>query len=185
MSHDVINFLPEEKIRAFRRMYQARILSTAAVALAFLVVAHVALLTPTYLYIENEYTSRNAQLKALASERAQEGQETLAVRVEALAKNTERLDAFLEKPRASTFAQALLAVPQTGISLHALSIDVPAGNKITIRVSGTASSREELRTYHLALSALSFVSSADLPLSVYAKENDIPFSISLTGTLSP
>ena len=185
MSHDVINFLPEEKIRAFRRMYQARIASTAAVAVALLVVAHAALLTPTYLYIENEYSSRNAQLAALAGGYAQEGQETLSTRVEALTKNTQRLGLFLEKPRASTFVEALLAVPQTGVSLQALSIDVPTGNQITIRVSGTASSREELRTYHLALSALPFVSSADLPLSVYAKESDIPFSIDLSGTLSP
>jgi Tfp pilus assembly protein PilN len=185
MSHDVINFLPESSVRAFGRMYQARLASTVAVAVALLVVAHVALLTPTYLYIENEYMTRSAQLAMLAGEHAQEGQEALSARVGALAKNTERLDAFLGKPRVSTFVQALLTVPQTGVSLYALSIDVPTLDGVTMRVSGTASSREELRAYHLALSTLPFVSSADLPLSVYAKESDIPFSITLVGTLSP
>jgi Tfp pilus assembly protein PilN len=186
MSHDVINFLPDVQVRAFRRTYLARLASTWAVAIALVVVAHVALLTPTYLYIENEHASRVEQLQILTAP-PQEGQESLGARVEALSQNTKRLNLFLEKPRGSYFMQELLALPQKGVYIHALSIDVSTtlSNQIQMRVSGTASSREELRAYYLALSDLSFITSTDLPLSVYAKENDIPFSIGITGTITP
>jgi hypothetical protein len=54
-----------------------------------------------------------------------------------------------------------------------------------MEITGVADTREDLRGYDAALSALPYVSSVDLPISVYAKSSSIPFSISLTGSLTP
>ncbi len=52
-------------------------------------------------------------------------------------------------------------------------------------VSGMAATRDALRQYATALGGLPYVSKADLPISAYAKDSDITFTITLTGTLTP
>jgi Tfp pilus assembly protein PilN len=54
-----------------------------------------------------------------------------------------------------------------------------------MEISGIADTREDLRSYESALSALPFVTNADLPISDYAKASAIPFTITLTGSLAP
>jgi len=56
------------------------------------------------------------------------------------------------------------------------------GKKI-LSVSGTAANREALRTYQLALQGAPFTLTAALPVSAYAKDSDIAFTITIT--LSP
>lgn len=187
MSHDVINFLPEDKIQAFKRMYGARVLSAVALALVFVVAAHVALLAPAYVYIHETYTSAQMQLAALQNTDQKGDSNDMVDRVAAAHKNANTLKAFLDTPQSSTFIQALLGLPSDGISLGEISVDIAetSGRALTMRVSGVASTREALRTYHLAVSGLPFVAQADMPLSVYARESDIPFSIAITGTTTP
>jgi len=48
-----------------------------------------------------------------------------------------------------------------------------------------ADNRETLRQYLGVLDALPQVAKAELPISAYAKEKDIGFTITLTGTLEP
>ncbi len=187
MSHDVINFLPEDKVQAFKRMYGARVLSATALALVFVAAAHVALLAPAYVYIHETYTSAQMQLAALQNTDQKGESNDIVERVAAAEKNAQTLEAFLDTPQASTFIQALLKLPAVGISLGEISVDIAqtTANTLSMRVSGVADTREALRTYHLAVSGLPFVVQADMPLSVYARENEIPFSIVITGNTTP
>lgn len=187
MLHDLVNFLPRERVDAFRRMYTIRMLCVVAIGVTFVTTIHVALITPTYIYIHKEYETRKSKHAVLISTQARNGHEEISKRLDTLSAGVARLQEFLAPVRTSDVIRALLQVPHPKVQLHGIHVAVPAvqGGQTQIQISGVASSREALRTYHLALLQWSFVQSADLPLSVYAKESDIPFSISIAGQGTP
>lgn len=180
MSHDVTNFLPVDKQRAFRRGYFLRLGVLALFLCAFLVLAHGVLLVPSYLYAKDLQAQAQSQLSARSLAALEEGEEGIPARVERLEAQAEMLAQFFASPTATERLNEVLEVPSAGIVLSTLSIDMTSGGEGRMRVAGNAVSREGLREYYLALSALPFVAQADLPLSAYAKETDIDFAIDIT-----
>jgi hypothetical protein len=143
------------------------------------------LLFPSYLYISEELALERAQLSELEASLAQNGQGDINARFTRLNEHAKRLLTFSQTPAASDALERLLEVPHANVALSGFSVDAAVGNVRQGKISGIADSREALRVYHQALTAVPFVTKADLPLSAYAKEADIPFSILLTLTLTP
>lgn len=182
MSANLTNFLPPERIRALRGDYRLRVATLSAILLAVLVVVHGILLIPAYLYLSDKADAERARLAELSSGSA-DGGAGVAARTAALEQNSARLLAVASSTPASDLIAAILAVPRAGISLVGMSYDAGAAPRLIL--TGTASTRDTLRAYDLALDALPYVANAELPLSAYAKESEIPFTITLTGTLRP
>jgi hypothetical protein len=75
----------------------------------------------------------------------------------------------------------LLAVAHGGITLSAINYVRGVGaDQSMLTVSGTATTRDALRVYQHALQDARFAQSAELPVSAYAKDSSIPFSIDIT-----
>ena len=80
--------------------------------------------------------------------------------------------------------RAVLAISHPGITLSGFDYVPGAGkNPGTLAISGTAATRDTLRNYQTALQSAPFAVTANLPVSAYAKDTGIPFSI--TVTLAP
>ncbi len=184
MSAELTNLLPEERIRAFRRGYFFKLGTVAAVAGAIVVLAHAALLAPAYLYLKDEVALEQAHLDEIAANLAASGEGEMRTRQKQLEADAARLVALASSPQATNVIRAVLQVPRTGIEISGFTFHAPQPDG-RFAITGTAATRESLRQYALALSKLSFAKSADLPLSAYAKESDIPFTITLTGPLMP
>lgn len=180
MSHDVTNFLPPDKRQAFKRGYFLRLGILALFLIAFLVLAHGVLLIPSYLYAKDLKAQAQTQLSARSLAALEEGEEGISARLERLETQAETLATFFRSPTATERFNQVLDVPSAGITLTTLSIDMTGEGEGRMRIVGRASSREVLREYYLALSSLSFIAQADLPLSAYAKETDIDFAIDVT-----
>jgi hypothetical protein len=89
-------------------------------------------------------------------------------------------------PTVSSLIRAVLKVPRPGITISGFSYSPPTGSAAgKFLILGMAATRDDLRRYDLALAALPFVTNADLPISAYAKEASIPFTITLSGSLLP
>lgn len=184
MSSELTNLLPDERIRAFRRSYFFRLASCAALTVALLAIIHAALLLPSYLYLHDEVTLAQAHLDEIAANLASSGEGEMQARLARLEGDASRLVALSSAPSATAAISAVLSIPRSGISISGFTFHTPSpGGRLAI--TGTAATRESLRQYALALSKLPFAKSAELPLSAYAKESDIPFTITLTGPLSP
>ena len=186
MTADLTNLLPPRRKRLLAHEYLFR-LGTVAVWLAvILVVIHGLLLFPSYLYVNQQERAREDQLQTLKASASGATEQELAIRIEAIEKKAKQLAALGTQASASGALRAVLVVPRTGISLHGFMY-APAAAKDSNRLTlaGTAASRESLRLYLEALSALPFVTKAELPISAYAKERDIDFTITLTGSLIP
>lgn len=182
---ELTNLLSEDRVRALKREYLLRVLTTTAILGSALIIVHATLLVPSYMYLFEELKARTAHLQSLTSAFASsEGQE-MGARLAVLNERAQRIDTLTKTPSGSLLVRNILAVPHENIRITGFSLSRTDEMQASLRIVGVSSSREALRRFHEKLTKLSFVSRADLPLSVYAQESDIAFSIALSGTLAP
>lgn len=151
---------------------------------AILLVFQGILLLPTYLYIRESTDALQKEIALFVATNGREEAQSVGERIAILEERAKNIESILSAPSVSALLRAVLAVPKGGIEISRFSI---SGGEETRRmtISGLAANRESLRDFHAALQTLSFVDHADLPLGAYALDSDIPFTITLTGPLTP
>lgn len=186
MYPELTNLLPPERLRAVKREYFLRLATAGVFALALVVVGSGILLLPSYLYLNQQIqvaqTHSNdidAHLSAIAGQSAN-------TRISSLSADADYLARLQQVPSASTAFRAVLIVSRPGIALTGFTYS-PAQHKNDgkMTLTGLSQTRETLHAYTDALTALPFVTNVDLPISAYAKDSSIPFTITLMGTLMP
>ena len=182
MFPELTNLLPQNRIRKLRYEYFIRLATVAVNLLIVVMSASVALLVPSYGYMNQQVGARQARLDSLAASLATNQGKEANVRLVTLTTNATYLARLATTPSVTAAMRAVLAVPRTGIVLTAFTFMPPSKQGPgRMSLSGTASTREALRAFHQALGELPFVTTADLPIGVYAKVSDIPFGITLVG----
>jgi hypothetical protein len=179
------NLLPEDRQKALTREYLLRLSTVTLFFVAVLLVIHAALLAPSYLYLTEEAKAREAHLSGVASSLATSEGNELGTRVSALTTKADALISLSSAPSAAEAVRRVLSVPLGGVRVHGIALTLPENGEGQMRIMGTAPTRDSLRQYFAALEKLPGVSHADLPLSVYAEERDLPFSITLSGSFTP
>lgn len=186
MASELLNLLPPERLRAWKRDYFVRLATVCVLALTVVVVGSGALLVPAYLYLGEQTEARQAYVKTLDKELADAKEKGTSQRLTALTEGATYLARLATTTTATGAFRGVLAAPRTGVTLTGFTYTSPTqGTNGRMDLKGQATTREALRAYTEALSALPFVSNVELPISAYAKERDIPFTITLTGTLRP
>ena len=164
-----------------------RLVIVVLALLTCVVLFHAILLLPTYFYARGEVVRGKEALAAIDSTQLTAEEEEVRARAARVKAATNHLSRLEGTPAATAALRSVLAVPSEGIGLtgftYAAAASAEAQNRMD--VSGIARSREALRSYVAALDALPSVESAELPISAYAKETNIPFTITLSGSLTP
>lgn len=182
MSTDLINLLPEDAARSARRSYLLRLATVALGMLAIVIAANGVLLMPVYGYLKQELGQRSARLAELDQALLTTGDQQAIDRLAAIRTGVSYLGHLATSTSATKSVRLVLSVPNTGIHVQSFTFGPsPKGKTYDMRVAGRADTREALRNYDLALSSVPGVSNVNLPVSAYAKENDIDFVITLTG----
>ncbi|MDP2655391.1 MAG: hypothetical protein Q8P17_02450 [bacterium] len=183
MHNELTNLLPLERQRAFSRDYIFRLVTVVALMLTALIGAAAVLLLPSYVFLVNdEYTKKN-RLATIEATIPSADEKNLLKRLSALSVNTATLTALGNSPSVSRIVREMLAIPRPGIILSSFSYASAVEKKSgTLVVSGTAATRDSLQRYQTALQNASFIRSADLPVSAYAKDSQISFAITITLT---
>lgn len=183
---ELSNLLPASKRRALRREYFVRLVTVAFGLATLLVVVLGVLLLPTYIYAHEEEAREQAQLSQMAASASSAEQHSVNDRINSVKADITYLGRLGAQPAASEAIRAILAVPHRGVTISGFTYTAPTPTaKAQMSVTGTASTRDTLRSYVSSLSQLPYVSNADLPISAYAKDHAIPFTVTLTGTLKP
>lgn len=184
MDNDQTNLLPLERQHVISRDYFLRLGVTIVIFVTLLILAAVVLLVPTYVLLSESVRAKEAHLGSIESALFSTDEAGLVARLAALSENAATLSALASAPSTSATIRVALAVSRPGISLSGL-VYAPATEMRpgTLSISGTAATRDALRSYQLVLSGSSFVTAADLPVSAYAKDSNISFTI--TVTLAP
>ena len=184
MHNELTNLLPSEYRAALMRSYFLRLSVVGVLAASVLIAIAMILLVPTYMLLTQSARTKEARLATIDSALASTDQTMFSARLSALSSSAAELSALDQTPSASAIVRSMLALPRSGISLSDFTY-TPAGEAGSgvLTVSGIAATRESLRSYQIALQGASFTQSADLPVSAYAKDSNIRFTI--TVTLAP
>ena len=180
MYPELTNLLPEERVRRLRRDYFVRLALVVEVLGILLVVSMAIVLTPTYRFLQKQVHTKQEQLTALEARLATSDEVRLEARLKALSANAALLALLGSAPTRSEVIESLLALPSPGITLSGFSFSAGKGTtQGTLAITGTANTRDRLRAYQLTLLEAPFVQSADLPISAYAKDTAIDFTITI------
>jgi len=185
MSHELTNLLPSEKRRAFTREYFMRLAVVLLSLLGAATLMGAAMLVPPYLAFSQELRVKEADLARLAALLDNAQEKEVGERLASLAADAEHLSRLEALPSVTGGLRAVLAVPDEGVSIAHIAFTPSASGAHTMTLSGTAATRGALQRYEQALAALPFVESTNLPISTYAKEVDLEFIITLTGSFTP
>jgi hypothetical protein len=175
------NLLPPEREHALKSDYRTRLVVVALWLISALTLGAGALLIPTYLLLAQQEGIKSVQLASLTAKLSSSDEVALAQRLAALSENASRLTDLGKDPSISNTLREMLAIAHVGAALTALDYTPGDGKQArVVKISGTAASRNALRNYQLALEGSPLVASASLPVSAYAKDTDIPFTIVVT-----
>lgn len=181
MLPELTNLLPPERKRTLARAYLFRLLTLAFFAAGAVCIAHGILLFPAYAYLLEENEIQKERVAELSERREVSGFTDVSERIAAFSARAASLEELRTHPAASDALYAVLKVPRSGVRITSFGFAAPEGGEPgRMQVAGVAATREALRAFDSALASLPFVRSTDLPLSAYARESSIPFSIALT-----
>ncbi len=181
MYNELTNLLPEERQRALSRAYFWRLGAVVAVLVTILVAVAGLLLLPIYVFLTQSAATKQAHLTSIESALSSANEANLSARLAALPSDAAVLSSLGSAPSASATLRAALAIARPGIILTGFAYTPAGGGTPGILViSGTAATRDALRTYQLALQNDPFATAANLPVSAYAKDTNIVFTISVT-----
>mgnify|MGYP001581405480 FL=1 len=181
MYNELTNLLPFERQHALSRDYVLRIAVVSTWLLTTITFVAALLLLPTYVLLAASSDAKEMRLANIKSTISSADEAAFAVRLTKLSNNVAILTTLANASSASAIVRTMLAVARPGITLSGLNY-TPAALKSpdTLVLSGTAATRAALRNYQLALESVPFVRSAALPISAYAKETNITFTIAVT-----
>lgn len=181
MNNEMTNLLPPERQHALVKNYYIRLGVVIALMISALMLSAAILLLPSYVLLSMNENAEKSRLAAIEATLSSADERDLSVRIATLSRDSEALFALEKASSASATARLILAIAHPGIAISALSYASAADEGSgTLVVSGVAATRDALRKYQIALQNASFVQSADLPVSAYAKDSHISFSINIT-----
>jgi hypothetical protein len=186
MNEELLNLLPPERLRAWKRDYFIRLGTSALYLLTLVVVGGGALLVPSYLYLHQEIALHQKESLALDAELATDKGQQTSKQLAGITNSITYLSRLATTTPASGAIRAVLSAPRSGVVLSGISFSPPlTGPNGSMILTGIAATRESLQNYSQELQALPYISSVDLPISSFAKDSSIPFTITLSGTLRP
>jgi len=181
MNNELTNLLPPERQRALARNYYLRLGVVGVVLVNILVLASAVMLIPTYVFLMKSAAAKETRLAIVESALSSANEKEISARLTALTANATILTTLSTTPSVSVVVRSILGVARPGVTLSNFVYTPGAKKKSgTLTISGIAATRDALRNYQLALQSTPSILSATLPVSAYAKDTNIDFSIALT-----
>ena len=181
MSNNLTDLLPSDRRDALASEYRYRLGVVIMSLVTVLTFVAAILLMPTYVFLAGSASAKDEQLSSIRRALSASNQVALSAQLTALTSDAAVLTALSGAPSASQLISTAFAVPRTGVSVSGFTY-TPAEGKApgVLALSGIATTRDALRSYQLALQSASFARAADLPVSAYAKDANIDFTITIT-----
>lgn len=186
MRNELTNLLPSERCSALRRDYFVRLGIVIVFLVMILTLVAAILLLPTFVFLTASENSGEARLANIESSLSSSNDTILSTKLATLSNSAASLSALANTRSVSMVVRTILEVPRPGVTLSHFeysSVASTNNNPNTLVISGIAATRDALRSYQLALQGSAFIRSADLPVSAYAQDTNIAFTI--TVTLAP
>lgn len=174
----MINLIPPEGQKVVKREYIFRVGGTLAFLFGGVLVALAIAFIPTYVLVD-------AQIKTLLAEAKRDKVEAESfAEADAEVKMTKSLIRQLRSLPPGIMVSGAIGVIQNlapfGVTLGTFVVDEKDGKIESIKVQGTATTREALIRFKNALEASDMFAKAEVPIADLARDIDLPFMITLT-----
>ncbi|MDB5244855.1 MAG: hypothetical protein JWN18_725 [Parcubacteria group bacterium] len=178
MPNPLTNLLPPERQREIARDYIVRVSTVAVMLVTILVVVAGALLLPLYVYLAQAASVKAERLRSVETTLGSSEDVSLSERLTALTSDASTLGMLASSTSVAATIRNVLGIAHAGASLTSLNY-TPAMGAGTVVLSGTAATRDALSTYKLALERSALSKSVVLPVSSFAQDTKISFTITL------
>jgi len=182
MSNPLTNLLPPERLQLLTREYYFRFGVVVIAAIVVLTSVGALLLMPTYVFLVGSASDKTTRLAHIKATLSSADEVALSSRLAALSRDAAALLALSKRPSVSGAVRSVLAISRPGVKISGFTY-TPGTTSSVLLLTGVAATRDSLRAYQLALQNMPSANSVTLPVSVYAKDTEIPFTI--TVTLAP
>jgi Tfp pilus assembly protein PilN len=180
MHNELTNLLPAGKIKEFHVRYFMRLGIVSVCMLAVLVGIHGVLLLPSHFFLTQQIMEEQQKLEVVSTESSSSEEKDFEERLSLLSKNAIQIKDLASSDSASDIFTRTLDIEHKNISILGFTYTAATGKTPgVVAIAGLAKTRDSLRQYQLALQSADFVAAADLPVSSYAKDFDISFTITL------
>ena len=173
------SFLPIEEQKILKRGYRSHLVITALFMFSVVGLIGVGSLFPAYMSVSAERQNAEKALASLKKDKDSSGSASTEAELSADADRLAQFNGLENGKRPSILFAGILSLRgQTRVTSISLS-DIST-TTATILVQGVAPTRESLLTLKSRLEGLNPGSKISLPISGFAKNKDIPFSLKVT-----
>lgn len=172
----MINLLPDTEKEFIRKEYRLRVI---AVILTFILVTILIggiLLIPSY--VLTVYKAKVAENSSRAAAGKTEVSSTEKLQIAQKAVTILKPEEVLFQP--STIIALLFKTKNSGISIISISYSKKGKDPLKVNVIGVATTRQALVDFMTAVKAEQGIVSADIPVATFAKDTNIPFTMTIT-----
>lgn len=170
----MLTFLSQSEKKNVRGEYLARLGTVAALLFTGVGVSAIVFAFPSYLFMKQQERIVNDRLQQVTHQTPQDTKN--ADKQLSLLKNTAvRLNPVATPSIYNTLEIIIGSRGKT--ALTSFSFDIVDTKAYNAALSGVAPTRDDLKTFTNKLSALKGISKVDLPISSFAQEKDIAFSV--------
>ena len=181
MNEELTNLLPSDRKKQLQKEYTKRLVTISVWAVSFLLITFTILQLPLLVFEIQDKQSNERELALLSAQLSNSGNTEASARLKVLNENLSYLSRLSTTTTGSEIVTSVTNAPHAGIHITGVSYSTPTkgvGGRVVL--IGVATTRQTLQAYTDTLENLLRIS-VDLPISAYAKESDIPFSITLSG----
>jgi hypothetical protein len=172
----MINLLPPEGRSLVKREYWLRVLSAYAVLLTVAFVITIVVLLPTYFHVA-------FQINTVIEDIANVGSAEDFARLEGEIKTANAISSLLVKSTAPIPATTIIAeikkLAEATNTIEGITISTKEGVVDSVVVTGSAKTRSTLVGMRDRIEAHEYFETVELPISNLAKDENIPFSLTI------
>lgn len=193
----MLNLLPNNQKQEIIKEYKLRRFAVVILLLSALGIVCLLLVIPSYVLSNIKESEVSSQIDSLSKNLAAQNTSALESQVAVAEKKLVLLNQKETVTTASSFIKEVVNTREKAVSISALRYtnlngEVAASSKktaqpvvgsFTLEVGGVAGDREQLVDFANRLRTISGVDSVDLPLSSLAQDQNIIFTLTITGIL--
>ena len=176
----MVNLLPQKEIRALKRVYYVRLVTTLMFLASLALVVGGILLAPSYVVSGRAAESAERYLAAIEETTSLREKAGVSDTVRALSERLRILDSLIAQPSGVAALDAILAERTSGIRITGIGFAKGESDAVGVAIAGVASNRTTLLAFVDELRAAGTFGGVEVPVSQLAQDANIPFSINAT-----
>jgi len=176
----MFNLLPENLRKKIKSDYSLRRIVVIFIFIIFIQVCAIVALSPSWVVSFYREKELSAEINKVNANKISEDVKGYSELVSNINTKVDIINNSIVYPKATPFLEKIIGEKGVSIYINEITYSVDTSKKASVTLKGVASEREPLLAFVRRLEASKLFSKVDLPISNFAKDKNIVFSVFLT-----